>query len=219
MLIFEEFIQGWQDVRPTVFMMVGVSGSGKSTVARHLGAAMNIPVVSTDSFIEQRAAEQGRSYNDIFADTIKDAAVAMASEIEQLVPNQSFVWDQTNLSAKTRSRKLAVLPSGYRVVFVTISAPRDVVVQRLDSRLDKKISKTIRQDQSRQFEYVDLTLDGSGFHSAASFELPGTENLDHLFGHCDSPQQIIERLVANSRYRNKSFQVRVDYAVAHIVEI
>jgi shikimate kinase len=48
----------------TSVVLVGLSGSGKSTVGRHLSARLNIPLHDTDAIIE---AEAGQTAAEIFA--------------------------------------------------------------------------------------------------------------------------------------------------------
>ncbi|QNQ90304.1 AAA family ATPase [Corynebacterium poyangense] len=48
-----------------LLVLVGLPGAGKSTIARRLGRALNLPVVDSDELIEEK---YGKSCGDIFSD-------------------------------------------------------------------------------------------------------------------------------------------------------
>lgn len=84
-------------------VLVGLPGCGKSTFRSTYDW-----VISTDQFIERYAKAEGKTYNDVFEDYVKTAERLMESHMKLAINCgiDRIVWDQTNLSAKTRKRKL-----------------------------------------------------------------------------------------------------------------
>ena len=65
----------------------------------------------------------------------------MNAELRQAIRDKAdVVWDQTNLTKKSRAPKLAQIPDTYEKVAVYFSTPSD---QELKRRLDGRIGKTI----------------------------------------------------------------------------
>lgn len=84
----------------TLYVMVGIPGSGKSTVAAQLG----LPVVSTDAIrLELTGDAEDQSANDAVY------AVAHARTERHLAYGESVVFDATNLTGSSRRplRKMA----------------------------------------------------------------------------------------------------------------
>lgn len=104
-------------MNPTVYMLVGLPASGKTTWCKNTHP--DLPVVSTDDRIEAFALSKGKTYNDVFKQHIGEAEKAMLADLWKLVKeDKSFIWDQTNTTAKTRAKKLAQLPPHYKKVAV-----------------------------------------------------------------------------------------------------
>ena len=64
------------EVTPPTVVLVGLMGTGKSTVARKLGERLGRPVIDTDRAVE---ATEGRSVREIFASSGEDAFREMES--------------------------------------------------------------------------------------------------------------------------------------------
>lgn len=126
---------------PTVYMMIGVPASGKSTYAKNL----NLPIVSPDDFIEKYAAENGNTYNDVFESYVGTANKLFDQQIANHFANdESFVWDQTNISIKSRANRLKAIPNHYDVIAVYVETPEyHEHVRRLNSRVGKTIPNHI----------------------------------------------------------------------------
>ncbi len=123
-------------LKPICYFLIGLPGSGKST-----WVAKNAPdsiVISSDQYIEQRAAEQGKTYGDVFKDEIKAATAEMNATLENaVVCRLPIVWDQTNMSAKARAAKLAKLKN-YNVIAVAF----EISNAELNARRAKRRGET-----------------------------------------------------------------------------
>lgn len=130
--------------KPVCYMMVGLPGSGKTTWAHD--NFTDIPIVSTDYWVQQLAQVRGLTYAEAFDTVIAEATRLFDQEITELVQQkQSFVWDQTNITAHGRRGKLMRLP-GYRVVAHAWLLPDAELQRRQNSRVDKVIPDTVLQD-------------------------------------------------------------------------
>lgn len=122
-------------------MLVGVPGSGKSTWIKN--NKHDAVVLSTDNYIERAAEKQGKTYSEVFQDTIGYATDQMEKDLLQAVRNErDIIWDQTNLTAKARKGKLSRIPRSYKKVGVFFSVPQDLR-DRLASRPGKTIPEPV----------------------------------------------------------------------------
>jgi predicted kinase len=111
-----------------------VTGSGKSTWIQRQDLT-SAAVISTDAYIESRARVLGLTYSDVFESEIKAAEQNLRLElVEALELNQVIYWDQTNISAGSRAKKLASVPAHYRRIAVYFDTPQDLVLTRLEQR-------------------------------------------------------------------------------------
>jgi len=140
---------------PTLYMLIGVPGAGKSTwLAKQAFNQNDIRIISTDNIIEQRAHEQGKTYSEVFQKEIKGATHQMNRELKQAIADgANIVWDQTNLTKKSRAGKLAGIPEPYRKVAVFFTTPDDSELKRrLASRPGKTIPINIIMGMKSQLE-------------------------------------------------------------------
>jgi predicted kinase len=95
-------------------MLCGLPGAGKSTFIKRNYPEGNFVLLSTDRFIEDLAVKTGKTYNDLWKDNVKQAEVNMEQMLQfALKEEMNIIWDQTNLTVKTRKQKLAKLPDVY----------------------------------------------------------------------------------------------------------
>jgi predicted kinase len=126
---------------PKFYMLIGVPASGKSTW-RDANAG-NAEIISTDDIIEHRAKTIGVTYNDVFKDSIKEATrLANDHAYNAFLMNKDVIWDQTNLTAKSRKLKLALVPKHWEKIAVVFLTPEDEEWQR---RLASRPGKTLPQ--------------------------------------------------------------------------
>lgn len=150
---------------PTLYMMVGLPGSGKSTacmnmIRKNQRASM---LLSTDNYIETRAAQLGKSYAEIFEDTIKDATANLEYGLKLCVEHDwDIYWDQTNLGVATRAKKLARIPDHYYKAAFVYEVDDEQLKHRLENRHvtdGKFISWNLIESMKRTYERPDLSTD------------------------------------------------------------
>ncbi len=106
------------DMRPTLYVMCGLSGSGKTSTAKKIAKSNNAVIVSSDEIREEIAGTvEDQSKNNevfqIFHKRIKD----------NLVSGKSVIADATNLTMKSRRRILSPL-QGMDIRKVCVITPK-----------------------------------------------------------------------------------------------
>jgi predicted kinase len=148
---------------PECVMLVGIPCSGKSTYAKKLKTIpywSNAVILSTDNYIEKVAQEHNTTYREIFEDCIDEAtrqlelAFIMAKD-----KGKNLIWDQTNLSRKTRKKKLSKLPSLYARGVIYFEVSLEEALRRNENREGKYIPKSVLKRMWHQFEVPTLEED------------------------------------------------------------
>jgi predicted kinase len=137
-------------------MLCGVPTSGKSTYVNKLLAMTywkNSVVLSTDYYIEFYAKEQGKTYNEVFDEHIKEATQMMDKLLKFAIDQgKDIIWDQTNLTAGTRKKKLRRLPPEYHRGVIYFEVSLEEALERNNHREGKFIPKDILKRMWHQFE-------------------------------------------------------------------
>jgi predicted kinase len=121
---------------PTVYMMIGVPCSGKSTYVKKNLLLPYTTVLSTDDVIEKLADMAESTYSECFEWAIKFADKVINIKREWAITNiRNVVYDQCNLTVSSRSRKLSQFPkrdyNGYHFTAVFIvPPPLEVLLER-----------------------------------------------------------------------------------------
>lgn len=155
MAVEEKTRQELQNI-PALYMIVGLPCSGKSTIVRQ--KLLNVPgifVLSTDDFIEAFALSHGITYTEAFANHYGSATTQLMVQLRKAIEaNASVVWDQTNLTAKQRKKKLGLLPSHYaKYAIVTEDRDPDVLFDRMQTiRPDKVVPLNVMKKMASDFE-------------------------------------------------------------------
>lgn len=124
----------------SLFMLVGVPGSGKSTWIKQQVLFEDVHIASTDDIITRYANAQGKTYNEVFHEHIKAAEKEMyAGVMEAVKRNQDIIWDQTNTSRKSRAKKLILIPDRYRKVGVFFPTPSMEELERRNASRPGKV--------------------------------------------------------------------------------
>ena len=141
---------------PTMYMLIGVPASGKSTWReKYKGDAL---IISTDDLIEAYAADHGMTYNEVFKEQIKIATEVVKVEVQKaFAADKDVIWDQTNITKKSRASKLAMVPEHYRKTAVFFATPLEEEWQRrLNSRPGKSIPAYILDSMVEMLEMPEL---------------------------------------------------------------
>lgn len=142
---------------PKVYMLIGVPGSGKSTWVAGQPWSKNCSVVSSDRYIDEEAARLGKTYNEVFNDYIKIATRLMENHVLAAQANgRDIIWDQTNISAKSRKAKLEKLWDYEKVAVFFRTPERSVLDGRLQSRPGKVIPSHVMQSMISGLEEPTL---------------------------------------------------------------
>lgn len=134
-----------------LYVLVGVPASGKSTWVKNQDWARDIPVVSTDKFVEEYAATQGKTYSEVFDEYMPIAVKLMANQVLICkANNKDIIWDQTSTSVVTRARKIRMLPDYYKIAVVFKTPEPEELARRLSSRAGKVIPPHVCELMSEQ---------------------------------------------------------------------
>ena len=137
-------------------MLCGIPTSGKSTYVRKLKKLdywKDAVVLSTDNYIEEYAKRVGHTYNEVFDDVIPDATRELELQLNMAKDKgKDIIWDQTNLSVKTRRNKLSKLPSYYKRGVVYFEVSLEEALKRNKHREGKFIPESILKRMWHQFE-------------------------------------------------------------------
>jgi len=144
-----------------LYMLIGVPASGKSTWINNQEWTRDIPVVSSDRFIDDYAQKQGKTYNEVFDEYIKIATKLMENQVLVCqANNKDVIWDQTNLTAKSRAVKLNMLPDYYKIAVVFLTPATEEHARRLAGRPGKAIPEGVLRSMAANLE---LPIEAEGF--------------------------------------------------------
>ena len=145
-------------MQPKFIMLIGVPACGKSTwVKENVNTAITA-VVSTDSFIDLIAETRNKTYNEVFKDTIKFATeLSLIAAKNAFLNNRDIVWDQTNLTVKSRKSKIQMVPKNYYKEAIWFETPpHDEHIRRLNSRNGKSIPSVVIKSMVSSFQIPSL---------------------------------------------------------------
>lgn len=144
---------GVKQTMSTLYMLVGVPGSGKSTWVENQNWSKSCVYLSSDKFIEDYAASVGKTYNEVFDGYVKTASQLLTKRaITTNVAETDAIWDQTNLTVKSRAGKLKLFPCYKKIAVVFTTPESDELARRLASRPGKNISDAVMASMTSIFQ-------------------------------------------------------------------
>jgi predicted kinase len=146
------------------YMLIGIPAAGKSTWVWHFRQNNNYPAdhctISTDDVIENIACMYNIRYHECHNVLFQFADQQASRDLSEAVSKGlHIIWDQTNLTRKSRARKLRLIPAEqYNRIAVVFPMPEE---QEWRRRLDSRPGKLIPEDvlQSMKDRYESPTLD------------------------------------------------------------
>lgn len=150
---------------PVLYMNVGIPGSGKTTFSnpllnydfdlmrQNLNDTNYLNILSTDLVIEEIAAQYDISYNEAFQDLIKFAEKMLKRKLNRaILRRNSCVWDQTNLTKKSRKDKLKMIPNDWKVIGLYFPVSVEDAIARNKKRYMKTIPDKVIEDMAARIE-------------------------------------------------------------------
>jgi len=171
--------------RPIV--LVGMMGSGKSTIGRRLGARLHVPFLDADHEIE--IAHAGMSVSEIFAQHgepyFRDGEARVIARLLEGGPSVVATGGGAVMREETRNR------IHDKAVSIWLQADGDVILKRVKRRADRPLLQTadpaatierLIGERSPFYQLADLAI--------ASRDVPHEkivdETIDALFAHLQS---------------------------------
>jgi hypothetical protein len=122
---------------PKCYQLIGVPASGKSTWIKDQIWALGLTIVSTDSFVEDYARAQGKTYSEVFTDYMPTAVNLMAEQVVRARElGHTIIWDQTSTTVASRAKKFRMLPDYEHIAVVFRTPEHKELMRRLESRWD-----------------------------------------------------------------------------------
>jgi gluconokinase len=149
---------------PLIFIIIGVSGSGKSTIGRHFSQALECDFQENDrrhSATNIKKMSQGTPLED---EDRREWLAAIESDIRWSIDrNLEVVMTCSALKAKYRKQ----LTSLGRTQLIYIKVPKDILKERLAARKNHYMSIEMLDLQISAFEPIQpiesvITVNGSG---------------------------------------------------------
>ena len=142
---------------PKCYQLIGVPASGKSTWIKDQIWALGLTIVSTDTFVEDYARSQGKTYSEVFKDYMPTAVDLMAKQVVFAREHKhTVIWDQTSTTIKSRERKFNMVPNYEHIALVFHRPDLVVLKERLANRTGKEIPWEVVQGMINNFDMPAL---------------------------------------------------------------
>ena len=144
-----------------MILLCGIPTSGKSTFVKSLLSQSyweNAVVLSTDNYIQQKAEEQQKTYNEVFKNYIKEATANKQKQLElAILEGRDLIFDQTNLTRKTSRSKISELHNYHRKTAVYFEISLEEALERNKHREGKFIPVDVLTSMYNSFKIPDYT--------------------------------------------------------------
>lgn len=147
--------------RPILHMLIGVPGSGKTTVRRKIMSRYpdrKFEILSSDDIVEKYCHEEGVTYSEGFQTFIKPATKKLNENQRFFIKEKNnIIWDQTNLFVKSRRKKLLQFPKEYYKIATVVQTSDDNIWKRQNERhkVGRSIPNKILLDMLENWQMPD----------------------------------------------------------------
>ena len=142
---------------PTAYILVGVPGSGKSTWIKNQTWMLGLNVVSTDTYVEDYAYKQRKTYSEVFEEYMPTAVNKMVEHVLFCRDNNlDIIWDQTSTTIETRAKKIRMLPEYTKIAIVFKTPEKEEWDRRILSRPGKNIPQHVLKSMCVNFDHPTL---------------------------------------------------------------
>jgi predicted kinase len=146
-----------------LILLCGIPTSGKSTYVKTLLSQPHwerAVVLSTDNYIQMVAEKHQSTYDEVFDEYIPQATEVMWDQLKfAIAEGRDIIWDQTNLTKKTRKQKTSRVPNNYRKQAVYFEIGLKEALERNNHREGKHIPEGILKSMYHSFEIPNNTED------------------------------------------------------------
>lgn len=165
--------------KPMCTVMVGLPGTGKSTIVDSLPKDEYTFTYSTDIYIDRWARLRGTTYDEVFDELIDAATKYMNDHLDGAIrQRRDVIWDQTNIGKRKR-RKIVnrMQTSGYTVKCICIIPPEAGHFSDLKDwkhRLANRTGKTIPEGVlSNMYRNFAIPSQDEGFDEVVYYNMHG----------------------------------------------
>lgn len=123
-----------------LYMMVGVPGSGKSTVANEMGKVLGIPVISSDLVRKEVTGSEEDFSQDYYVWTS-----VIPKKLKDSLSKGDAIFDATNLKARDRKKILNLAGPTVEKLAIVVDTPIETCIERQNLRERKVPSDRIRE--------------------------------------------------------------------------
>lgn len=135
----------------TLYIMCGIPGSGKSTIAKSISEEKGSMIICPDSIRKELTGrEEEQSKNpEVFA-------LAYERTEKALLQGESVVFDATNISKRDRKNFLDRLGFDHEVIAIVVSADLSTCLRRNAER-QRNVPEDVIRRMHERFEMPDLS--------------------------------------------------------------
>ena len=160
--------------RPSLILLVGIPGSGKTTYAeKYIQEHPNTVHLSSDKIREELWGNE-----DTQGDNNEVFSLMQSRAIEALNNGQSVVYDATNITRKDRSYIIALCPKFVKIECHIIWAPISHCIYRDEFMRERTVGKAVIDKMLKRFQapYYDEGIDDIKIVVPDDFDIAEYEN-------------------------------------------